>query len=97
VISSASGMWWVMAIMAVRVIFLPTGLFVHEADKVLHTSSRLPDSEKPESVSACFDDGLCQLWAPCAGWSQINARVVLSTPGKIAVQFLFNGGYLLFC
>jgi hypothetical protein len=36
-------MWWVMAIMAVRTFLLPTELFVHEADEVLHISSRLPD------------------------------------------------------
>ena len=27
--------------------------------------------ESPESVSDCFDDGWCQLWAPCSGIVQI--------------------------
>jgi hypothetical protein len=36
-------MWWIVTMMAVRAIFLPADLFVHEAEKVLHISSRLPD------------------------------------------------------
>ena len=39
----ASGMWWVMAIVTMRAIFLPTASVVHESDQVLHISSRLPD------------------------------------------------------
>jgi hypothetical protein len=39
-------MWWIQAIMAVRAKFLPAELVVHEADYVLHISSRLPDSEE---------------------------------------------------
>jgi hypothetical protein len=31
----------------------------HKADYVLHISSRVPDSEESESVSACCKDGLC--------------------------------------
>jgi hypothetical protein len=39
-------MWWVVAIIAVNAGFLPIEMFVHNADKVLHTSSWLPDFEK---------------------------------------------------
>jgi UDP-N-acetylglucosamine:LPS N-acetylglucosamine transferase len=55
--SHLNGMWWIKAIMAVRAKFLPIELFVHEADYVLHISSRLPASEESESVSACCKDG----------------------------------------
>jgi len=48
-------MWWVVAIMAVRTFLLPTKLFVHEADEVLHISSRLPDLRIQVRM---FDDGL---------------------------------------
>jgi hypothetical protein len=44
-------MWWVMAVMAVRTFLLPTKLFVHEADDVLHISSRLPDLRIRERMS----------------------------------------------
>jgi hypothetical protein len=51
--SHASGMWWVVIIMVVRANFLPTELFVHKADEVLHISSWLADS----AASTCCDDG----------------------------------------
>jgi hypothetical protein len=40
-------MWWIVAIMPVRAIFLPTQLFGHESDKVLHNSSRLSGPRMP--------------------------------------------------
>ena len=54
--SHAKGMWWTVTIMAVTYPLLPAELFVHDlerlrwrerADEILHTSSRLPDSDKP--------------------------------------------------
>jgi hypothetical protein len=52
-------MWWVVAIITVRAIFLAIEFFVHEADIVPHNPSWLPDSKKDESVSGCCDDGFC--------------------------------------
>src|SRR5271157_118508 len=84
-------MWRIVAIMAVRATFVPTESVVYELGRlrcrerryvVLHISSRLPDSEKSESASACFDDGLCQRWAPYLGWSQINANVYGPLPAR---------------
>jgi hypothetical protein len=80
--SHLSERWWVVAIIAVRVIFLPIEKLVHAADKDLHASSWLPDAEQPESVSTCCDDGLCQLWGPCVGLSQINSKVYGPIPPR---------------
>ena len=44
--SHVSDTWWVVAIIAVKASFLPSEMFVHEAGKVLHISSWLPDFEK---------------------------------------------------
>ena len=73
--SHSSGMGWVMAIMAVRANFLPTEIFVHEADTVPHSTFWPPDSEKLESVCEGFDDSLCQRWASCCVGSPINSKV----------------------
>jgi len=57
--SYGNPMWWVVAIITVRAIFLAIEFFVHEADIVPHNPSWLPDSKKDESVSGCCDDGFC--------------------------------------
>ena len=77
--------------MAVRTFLLPTELFVHKADKVLHISSRLPDSEEHESVSACFDVGLCQQLTACSGseWAEGLERI-LAARDQHALEFARN-------
>jgi hypothetical protein len=80
--SHASGMWWIVAIMAMNTFLLPPELFLHElerlrwrerANEVLHTSSQLPDSDKPRERMFLMLVGVnCGRLAQA---SQINARV----------------------